>query len=111
MCTLSMPSLFALPPPHTASRLQAALSGAQAARKEMERLQTVSNVSAGGAEAEARSVAARLAEAQARGSTLARQLETERQQGAAVAGALRDELQGIKVRLGWMRAREEGGRL
>lgn len=70
----------------------------------MERQQTVCKVSAGGAEAEARSAAARLAEAQARGSTLARQLETERQQGAAVAGALRDELQGIKVG-------ERGGRV
>lgn len=35
---------------------------------------------------------------QARSATLSRQLETERQQASAVSNALRDEIQGLKVR-------------
>ena len=38
-----------------------------------------------------------VASLQARGATLSRQLETERQQASAVSSALKDEVQGLKV--------------
>ena len=60
-CLQPFLSVF-LPCPHL--RLQAALAGAQAARKEMERMQAASNITVGGVEAETRAVSARLAEAQ-----------------------------------------------
>lgn len=84
-------------------RLQAALAGAQAARRELEQAHAAAaaNVQPSGAvaaEGEVRALGARLAEAEARAKVLARQLETERAHAAAVAAALKEEVQGLKVR-------------
>ncbi|KAG2447331.1 hypothetical protein HYH02_007660 [Chlamydomonas schloesseri] len=73
------------------AKLQAALSGVEAARKELEASQ-----GAGGG-GELRAALARAAEAAARASTLQRQLETERAQAAAAAASQREEVAVLKA--------------
>lgn len=75
-----------------ARRLQAALSGAEAARKQLEAGQ-----GAGGS-SELRAALARAAEAAARAATLQRQLETKRAQAAAAVASQREEVAVLKVR-------------
>ncbi|GAX83158.1 hypothetical protein CEUSTIGMA_g10584.t1 [Chlamydomonas eustigma] len=95
-------------------RLQVALAGAQAARKEAEQqykaaaaeTNAVASSMSSSSQAELRAAATKLAEAQARSATLTRQLETERQQGAAVSGTLKDEIQSLRAML----AQEQGER-
>ncbi|GFR47835.1 hypothetical protein Agub_g9613, partial [Astrephomene gubernaculifera] len=82
-----------------AARLQAALSGAEAARRELEAVQ-----SSGSSEARANN--ARAAEALARAATLQRQLETERAQAAAAAASHQEEVAALKAAV----AQEKGER-
>lgn len=74
----------------TCLRLQAALSGAEAARRELEAAHSASG-------SEARATAARAAEAAARAATLQRQLETERAQVAAAVASHQEEVAALKV--------------
>ncbi len=71
-------------------RLQAALSGAEAARRELEAAHSARG-------SEARATVAHTAEAAARAATLQRQLETERAQVAAAVAAHQEEVAALKV--------------
>ncbi|KAG1665409.1 hypothetical protein FOA52_005751 [Chlamydomonas sp. UWO 241] len=80
-------------------RLQAALAGSQAARRQLECSQAASNAAAGGTDTEVRSLSARLAEAQARATTLGMQVETERAAAQAASDSGREELVGLRASL------------